>query len=321
MSQGEKIGHYEVGKALGSGSFSSVRECTDTNDGQKYAMKILDKNELKKEDMGPQLNREIAVMLKMSHPNVCTMKECFQTTDKVYIILELVAGGDLFDRISSAKRLDEETARNYFQQLILGLRYCHANGIAHRDLKPENLLVSPDNVLKLSDFGFANIQKTDDAGQVAPGNMLQTVCGTPSYVAPEVLIGSGYNGFHADMWSCGVILYVMLAGALPFADKVMGKLFQKITSGQYKEPEHFSEGAKVLIKKMLTVKTDQRATVEDVLKDEWFRVNFNDAWLETPPTGEAASKPAAGKAAAKPTARPSSGAKAPAKTSKPAAKK
>lgn len=193
--------------------------------------------------MGPQLNREISVMLKMSHRNVCTMKECFQTTERVYIILELVAGGDLFDKISSAKKLDENTARNYFQQLILGLRYCHANGIAHRDLKPENLLVTEDGTLKLSDFGFANIQKTDDAGQVAPGNMLQTVCGTPSYVAPEVLMGSGYNnnivkfelynGFHADMWSCGVILYVMLAGALPFADKVMGKLFQKITSGQY----------------------------------------------------------------------------------------
>eukprot|EP00993_Chasmostoma_nieuportense_P000737 NODE_1678_length_1415_cov_154.507764_g1592_i0.p1 GENE.NODE_1678_length_1415_cov_154.507764_g1592_i0~~NODE_1678_length_1415_cov_154.507764_g1592_i0.p1 ORF type:complete len:419 (-),score=125.97 NODE_1678_length_1415_cov_154.507764_g1592_i0:58-1314(-) len=279
-SRREVLGHYELGKALGKGSFSSVRACTDINTGKVYAMKILDKQTLVDQNMGAQVNREIALMLKMSHRNICTMRECFQTHDKVYIILELVEGGELFDKIKENKRLDEDKARDFFQQLILGLNYCHKHGIAHRDLKPENLLLDKNDVIKLSDFGLSNTQKTSDSGRVNPSMMLKTVCGTPNYVAPEVLLESGYNGFQADMWSAGVILYVMLAGKLPFYDKVMQNLFRKISTGTYTVPDHFSEGVRELISKLMCVKPKERYTVDDVIKDPWFRVGFKDEWLE-----------------------------------------
>eukprot|EP00906_Rhabdomonas_costata_P034237 RCo048200 len=275
----EVLGHYELGKALGSGSFASVRECTDLNTGLKWAIKILDKKMLVDQNMGVQVQREIAVMLKMKHRNIVEMKECFQTSDKVYIILELVDGGELFDRIKATKKLDEDTARMYFQQLIMGLHYCHKHNIAHRDLKPENLLLNKDNIVKISDFGLANTQRATDSGRVSDSMMLKTVCGTPNYVAPEVLMESGYNGFFADMWSAGVILYVMLLGKLPFYDKNMATLFKKIQTGIYDLPETISEGARAMIKKLMCVNTAERYTCADVIKDPWFRINFNEEWL------------------------------------------
>eukprot|EP00668_Euglena_longa_P005258 GGOE01006191.1.p1 GENE.GGOE01006191.1~~GGOE01006191.1.p1 ORF type:complete len:446 (+),score=68.06 GGOE01006191.1:175-1338(+) len=230
--------------------------------------------------MGAQVNREIAIMLQMSHRNVCSMRECFQTHDKVYIILELVSGGELFDRIKEAKKLDEDRARYYFQQIILGLHYCHKHDIAHRDLKPENILLNMEDVVKLSDFGLSNTQKSTESGRVNPSMMLRTVCGTPNYVAPEVLMEKGYNGFMADMWSCGVILYVMLAGKLPFYDKVMHHLFKKIQTGTYNMPDHISPGAQHLIRRLMTVNPHDRATIEEVLQDKWFLTNWRDEFNE-----------------------------------------
>lgn len=280
MTSKEVLGHYELGKSLGSGSFASVRECTDINTGQHWAIKILDKKMLVDQNMGVQVQREIAVMLKMKHRNIVEMKECFQTADKVYIILELVDGGELFDKIKATKKLDEDTARMYFQQLIMGLNYCHKHQIAHRDLKPENLLLNKDNVVKISDFGLANTQKATDSGRVSSSMMLKTVCGTPNYVAPEVLLESGYNGYVADMWSAGVILYVMLLGKLPFYDKNMATLFKKIQTGQYDLPDTLSEGARSVIKKLMCVSTTDRYTCEKVIQDPWFKINFNEEWLK-----------------------------------------
>eukprot|EP00670_Eutreptiella_braarudii_P007292 CAMPEP_0174290150 /NCGR_PEP_ID=MMETSP0809-20121228/27773_1 /TAXON_ID=73025 ORGANISM="Eutreptiella gymnastica-like, Strain CCMP1594" /NCGR_SAMPLE_ID=MMETSP0809 /ASSEMBLY_ACC=CAM_ASM_000658 /LENGTH=368 /DNA_ID=CAMNT_0015388605 /DNA_START=149 /DNA_END=1255 /DNA_ORIENTATION=+ len=244
-------------------------------------MKILDKQTLVDQNMGAQVNREIAIMLQMSHRNVCSMRECFQTHDKVYIILELVSGGELFDKIKESKKLEEDKARYYFQQIMLGLDYCHKHGIAHRDLKPENILLNNDDVIKLSDFGLSNTQRSTDSGRVNPSMMLRTVCGTPNYVAPEVLLEKGYNGFMADMWSCGVILFVMLAGKLPFYDKVMHNLFKKIQTGQYNMPEHVSDGAAKLIRRLMCVNPHERATMEEVLKDPWFTSNWREEFDES----------------------------------------
>lgn len=275
------MGHYEIGKALGKGSFSSVRQCKDINTGKDYAMKILDKQTLVDQNMGAQVNREIAIMLQMSHRNVCTMRECFQTHDKVYIILELVSGGELFDKIKTSKRLPEDSARFYFQQIMLGLNYCHKHGIAHRDLKPENILLNSGDVIKLSDFGLSNTQRSTESGRVNPSMMLRTVCGTPNYVAPEVLMERGYNGFMADMWSCGVILFVMIAGKLPFYDKVMHNLFKKIQTGQYNIPDFVSEEASHLIRRLMCVNPLQRATMDEVLQDPWFLQNWHSEFDES----------------------------------------
>jgi len=192
----------------------------------------------------------------------------------------LVVGGELFDKIVQSKRFNEDTARNYFQQLVLGTYYCHAQGIAHRDLKPENLMLDENGTLKISDFGLSNMQKTSGSGRIGPAEQLHTMCGTPEYVAPEVLTGKGYSGFTADCWSCGVILYVMLAGSLPFRDTDSSNVFHKIKHGQYEMKPYFSEAAKDMLRHLLVVNPSERYTLDQVVQHEWFRVGFDYSKLD-----------------------------------------
>jgi 5'-AMP-activated protein kinase catalytic alpha subunit len=183
---GKRIGQYVLGKQLGAGNFSTVRLAVDTNTGESWAIKIIDKDRLEKEHLHEQLKREIVILKALNHPNVVFMKEVMQTKNHIYIVLELVTGGELFGELCQARRFDEERARKYFQQLIVGLHHCHTNGVAHRDLKLENLLLDSQGVLKINDFGLSNFQSTNEK--------LQTCCGTPNDVAPEVLLDAGYNG-------------------------------------------------------------------------------------------------------------------------------
>lgn len=267
----KKIGKYELGKTLGKGTFSKVKYAVDVETNGAFAIKIIDKQQLAKEHMEEQLKREIAIMKHLKHENIVQLKEVLQTAKHIYIVLELVTGGELFDRIVAAKRFDENTGRKYFQQLILAIYYCHQQGIAHRDLKPENLLLDGQDRLKISDFGLSNLQRSG-----SQGTLLQTVCGTPNYVAPEVLKEKGYNGFTADLWSCGVILFVMLAGYLPFDDPNMNALFNKIERGEYRMAKYFSPEVKDLISKMLVVEPDKRYTLDDVIAHPWFRVGWDE---------------------------------------------
>lgn len=267
----KKIGKYELGKTLGKGTFSKVKYGVDVETNAAFAIKIIDKQQLAKEHMEEQLKREIAIMKHLKHENIVQLKEVLQTAKHIYIVLELVTGGELFDRIVAAKRFDENTGRKYFQQLILAIYYCHQQGIAHRDLKPENLLLDAQDRLKISDFGLSNLQRSGSQGM-----LLQTVCGTPNYVAPEVLKEKGYNGFTADLWSCGVILFVMLAGYLPFDDPNMNALFNKIERGEYRMAKYFSPEVKDLISKMLVVEPEKRFTLDDVIGHPWFRVGWDE---------------------------------------------
>lgn len=266
------IGEYKVGALLGTGSFSKVRQLEDPQ-GKIWAVKIIDKRRLKKECMEDQMLREIAIMKKLRHRNVVEMKDVLQSNNHYFIVLELVTGGELFDKIVAAKRFDENTARKYFHQLIAGMYFCHTWGYAHRDLKPENLLLDVNDTLKISDFGLSNLQQDV---------LLQTVCGTPNYVAPEVLMERGYNGLSADIWSCGVILYVMLAGRLPFDDRNMNTLLGKIERGEYQMIRHISHSAKDLISRMMVVDPRKRITIEDIIKHPWFQVGWDPEMLRSP---------------------------------------
>lgn len=277
----KKIGKYELGKTLGKGTFSKVKYGVDVETNAAFAIKIIDKQQLAKEHMEEQLKREIAIMKHLKHENIVQLKEVLQTAKHIYIVLELVTGGELFDRIVAAKRFDENTGRKYFQQLILAISYCHQQGIAHRDLKPENLLLDGQDRLKISDFGLSNLQRSGSQGM-----LLQTVCGTPNYVAPEVLKEKGYNGFTADLWSCGVILFVMLAGYLPFDDPNMNALFNKIERGEFRMAKYFSPEVKDLISKMLVVDPDKRYTLDDVIAHPWFRVGWDDAKFQELRSGQ-----------------------------------
>lgn len=272
----KRIEKYQLGKTLGRGTFSRVKYAVDTTTNRPYAIKVIDRKMIKKENMESQLKREIAIMKILKHPHIVELKEVLQSSKHIYIVLELVTGGELFDRIVQAKRFSEKTARRYFQQLISGVYYSHSQGIAHRDLKPENLLLDENDNLKISDFGLSALSSGSDGRH----KLLTTTCGTPNYVAPEVLKEKGYSGFRADIWSCGIILYVMLAGYLPFEDETMSGLFNKIENGVYSFPAHFSLEIRKLISRILTVNPSKRLSLEQIMNHKWFKVDWDPQQLK-----------------------------------------
>lgn len=195
-----------------------------------------------------------------------------KTPSEIIMVLEF-AGGELFDYIVQHGKMTESKARRFFQQIICAVEYCHRHKIVHRDLKPENLLLDNDLNVKIADFGLSNIM-TD-------GNFLKTSCGSPNYAAPEVINGKLYAGPEVDVWSCGVILYVLLVGRLPFDDEHIPSLFAKIGKGYYSVPNFLTPGAAALIKKMLAVNPVHRATIEEIRQDPWFLVDL-PAYLKPP---------------------------------------
>ena len=287
MSQNpKKIGKYEIGRVLGKGNFSKVRLAIDSTNGEKYANKIIDKALLARDHLEDQIRREISILKVLRHKYVVQMREAFQTAKHMYVVMELVEGGELFDMVADKGRLTEDEARKYFQQLVVAIKYCHANKIAHRDLKLENLLLDRHGNLKISDFGLANMQATPDS------SVMRTVCGTPNYVAPEVIRmngqprsaqnverQTGYNGFTADVWSCGIILFIMLSGRQAFEDEDLRALFNKIERGQYQMSRYIPDGPRSLIEKMLHTDPAQRIDLAGIIKNPWFQVKFDPAEL------------------------------------------
>ncbi|KAL0248310.1 hypothetical protein GEMRC1_003546 [Eukaryota sp. GEM-RC1] len=206
-------------------------------------------------------------MKQIKHPNVIQLKEVLSSRSRLFIVVEL-ADGELFDLIAKTKCLPEPQAANYFHQLIRGLRFLHAHNIAHRDLKPENILLSEGKILKITDFGLSRIVED---------SLTKTTCGTIHYVAPDVLTSrnhGGYDPFKSDIWSAGIVLYVMTAGYLPFDHRLGNKeLFRQICAGRYPEPMFFSPLLKDLLRQILVVDPAKRADLDTILEHEWFRTH------------------------------------------------
>ncbi|KAA0054021.1 CBL-interacting serine/threonine-protein kinase 23-like isoform X1 [Cucumis melo var. makuwa] len=281
-----RVGKYELGRTLGEGNFAKVKFARNSETGENVAIKILDKEKVLKHKMISQIKREISTMKLIRHPNVIRMIEVMASKTKIYIVLEFVTGGELFDKIVSRGRMKEDETRKYFQQLINAVDYCHSRGVFHRDLKPENLLLDANGVLKVSDFGLSALPQ-----QVREDGLLHTTCGTPNYVAPEVINNKGYDGAKADLWSCGVILFVLMAGYLPFEDSNLVALYKKailrsfyhqIHKADFTCPPWFSTNAKKLIKRILDPNPSTRITIPEVIENEWFRKGYK------PPTFEQA---------------------------------
>ncbi|KAL5777467.1 hypothetical protein ACOSP7_010393 [Xanthoceras sorbifolium] len=259
-----KVGKYEVGRTIGEGTFAKVKFAQNTETGESVAMKVLDRSTIIKHKMADQIKMEISIMKLVRHPYVVRLHEVIASRTKIYIILEFITGGELFDKIVHHGRLSEAESRRYFQQLIDGVDYCHSKGVYHRDLKPENLLLDSQGNLKISDFGLSALPE--------PGvSLLRTTCGTPNYVAPEVLSHKGYNGAVADVWSCGVILYVLMAGYLPFDELDLTTLYSKVEKAEFSCPSWFPVGAKSLIDRILDPNPETRITIEQIRDDEWFK--------------------------------------------------
>ncbi|XP_075484106.1 CBL-interacting protein kinase 32-like isoform X2 [Primulina tabacum] len=264
-----RIGKYEIGRTIGEGTFAKVKFAKDSETGQPVAMKILDKDKVLRHKMAEQIRREIATMKLIKHPNVVRLYEIMASKTKIFIVMEFVTGGELFDNIVNHGRMQEDDARKFFQQLINTVDYCHSRGVFHRDLKPENLLMDDAGNLKVSDFGLSALSHT-----VRDDGLLHTTCGTPNYVAPEVLNDRGYDGATADLWSCGVILFVLLAGYLPFDDANLMNLYSKISSANFTCPSWFSFGAMKLIARILEPNPMKRITIPEILEDEWFKKGY-----------------------------------------------
>ncbi|TKY56365.1 CBL-interacting serine/threonine-protein kinase 8 [Spatholobus suberectus] len=261
-----KVGRYEIGRTVGEGNFAKVKFAQNTETGESVAMKVLDRSAIIKHKMVDQIKREISNMKLVRHPYVVRLHEASSRT-KIYIILEFITCGELFDKIVNHGRLSEAESRRYFQQLIDGVDYCHSKGVYHRDLKPENLLLDSQGNIKISDFGLSAFPEQGVS-------MLRTTCGTPNYVAPEVLSHKGYNGAPADVWSCGVILYVLMAGYLPFDELDLTTLYSKIEKAQFSCPPWFPVGAKSLIQRILDPNPEHRITIQQIRNDEWFQKGY-----------------------------------------------
>ncbi|XP_057422381.1 CBL-interacting serine/threonine-protein kinase 21 isoform X1 [Lotus japonicus] len=269
MGSEKRIGKYSLGKTIGEGTFSKVKLGVSGKNGEKVAIKVIDKHMVMESNLKNQVKREIRTMKLLHHPNIVRIHEVIGTKTKIYIVMEYVTGGRLLDKMSYAKKLDECEARKLFQQLIDAVDYCHNKGVYHRDLKPENLLLDSKGNLKVSDFGLSALKK--------PSNVLNTRCGSPCYVAPELLLSKGYDGAAADVWSCGVVLFELLAGFLPFDDQNLMNLYHKICRAKYLCPQWFTRSQKELIAKILEPSPAKRITIPDIIEDEWFKTDYSPA--------------------------------------------
>mmetsp|Transcript_94625 Transcript_94625/g.163391 ORF Transcript_94625/g.163391 Transcript_94625/m.163391 type:complete len:427 (-) Transcript_94625:793-2073(-) len=278
LKEGEPVegSPYILGEELGTGHSGVVRKGLNTETGELVALKCIPR--VPGQEQVRRLRREIDIMKTLVHENVVTLSDVISTSRETYLIMELVECGTL--SISQLQIFPEPEARIIFQQLILGLYYCHKCGVAHRDLKPANLLLTSNGVLKVSDFGLSTFQTLNDEGSVSDSKLLQTVCGSPKYIAPEVLSRTGYNGFTADLWSAGVILYSMLAGEAPFRHKCITGLMRKVVAGRYKIPSGFSPDAADLISKMLVVDPKIRIRIRGIIAHPWFQAGFDNQRAE-----------------------------------------
>ena len=262
------MGRYEIGRQLGQGNFAKVYYARNLTSGQVVAIKIIDKDKITRVGLIVQIKREISIMRLVRHPSVLQLFEVMASKSKIYFVLEYAKGGELFNKISKGK-FSEDVARRYFHQLISAVEYCHSRGVYHRDLKPENLLLDDNENLKVSDFGLSALAESK-----RHDGLLHTTCGTPAYVAPEVLSRRGYDGSKADIWSCGVILFVLVAGYLPFHDPNLMEMYRKISKAEYRCPRSFSTELKDLVFRMLDPDPSTRISISRIKRSTWYRKPF-----------------------------------------------
>ncbi|KAH9962640.1 kinase-like domain-containing protein [Russula dissimulans] len=283
-----------------------VRIARHSKTGQYAAIKIVSKTALVNSRRSIQglvdhadrillgIEREIVIMKLIDHPNIMRLYDVWETSTELYLILEYVEGGELFDYLCKRGRLSTSEALGYFQQIIAAIDYCHRFNIAHRDLKPENLLLDQDKNIKVADFGMAAWQMNNTSG------LLRTACGSPHYAAPEVIEGRAYNGSSSDIWSCGVILFALLAGRLPFDDEDLHTLLEKVKIGSYDMPQTIDKRAQDLITRMLEKDVRKRITVEQILLHPFFTLHPPKNPMLVPPSLGTIARPIADRSAIDP---------------------
>ncbi|XP_071721238.1 CBL-interacting serine/threonine-protein kinase 14-like [Rutidosis leptorrhynchoides] len=264
------FGKYEIGRLLGYGAFAKVYHAREVHTEHSVAIKAINKQRILKGGLAANVKREISIMRRLRHPNIVRLIEVMANKKKIYFVLEYAKGGELFAKVKKS-RFSEDLSRRYFQQLISAVGYCHSRGVFHRDLKPENLLLDENWNLKVTDFGLSAL--TD---QIRPDGLLHTLCGTPAYVAPEILSKKGYHGAQVDIWSCGIILFVLNVGYLPFNDPNLMTMYRKIYTGEFRVPRWTSPELKSLLTRLLDTNPVTRITVDEIIDDPWFKIGYNE---------------------------------------------
>lgn len=263
-----RIGPWKLGRTLGRGSTGRVRLAKNINTGKLAAVKIVPKSNFKKlenpkyrnlsgRNLPYGIEREIIIMKLINHPNIMGLYDVWENKNDLYLILEYIEGGELFDYLIKRGRLQEYEAIGYFKQIINGINYLHQFNICHRDLKPENLLLDFNKNIKIADFGMAALEVNE--------KLLETSCGSPHYASPEIVAGKNYHGAPSDIWSCGIILFALLTGHLPFDDENIRKLLMKVQNGKFIMPQNLSSEAKDLISRMLKVNPDDRIKINEII--------------------------------------------------------
>jgi len=258
------IGHYALSKTIGEGTFGKVKLSTHTLTGEKVAVKILEKDKITDVNDVERVAREIHILKLIRHPNIIQLYEIIETPKQLYLVMEYCNGGELFEYIVANNRIKEKEACRFFQQIISGVEYIHKLGVVHRDLKPENLLLDYNMNIKIVDFGLSNTYKE--------GQTLKTACGSPCYAAPEMIAGKRYNGLQVDIWSCGVILFAMLCGYLPFEDANTSNLYKKILNGDFQIPRFISNEARDILKGILNTDPQKRFNIQDIRNHAWYNL-------------------------------------------------
>ena len=275
----EKIScDFIIKEKIGEGTFSTVKLAINRQTGEKVAIKIMEKSKMVYEEDKNRLEREIEVLKIIRHPNLIHLYSVLKKDDTIYLIMKYIKGIELFDYIVNKTKLTEKEACMFFQQIISGIEYLHKIKYIHRDIKPENILINEDTKeLIIVDFGLCNSYSNSNK------DLLTSACGSPSYAAPEMLNGEKYRGPPVDIWSCGIVLYAMLCGYLPFEDEDNNNdaLYDKICEGKFEIPNYISEKARDLLNKILTTDPKKRLTIYQIKNHPWFSIYDNKGKLMT----------------------------------------
>ncbi|XP_041447557.1 mucin-5AC isoform X2 [Drosophila obscura] len=262
---------FDIIKKLGQGTYGKVQLGINKETGQEVAIKTIKKCKIEAEADLVRIRREVQIMSSVQHPNIIHIYEVFENREKMVLVMEFAAGGELYDYLSERKVLNEEEARRIFRQVATAVYYCHKHKICHRDLKLENILLDEKGNAKIADFGLSNVF---DAGR-----LLGTFCGSPLYASPEIVEGTPYQGPEVDCWSLGVLLYTLVYGSMPFDGSNFKRLVKQISQGDYYEPRKPSR-ASTLIRDMLTVCPRKRASIEQICAHWWVNENDNVSCLD-----------------------------------------
>ncbi|XP_036076829.1 serine/threonine-protein kinase SIK3 isoform X2 [Rousettus aegyptiacus] len=262
-----RIGYYEIDRTIGKGNFAVVKRATHLVTKAKVAIKIIDKTQLDEENL-KKIFREVQIMKMLCHPHIIRLYQVMETERMIYLVTEYASGGEIFDHLVAHGRMAEKEARRKFKQIVAAVFFCHCRNIVHRDLKAENLLLDANLNIKIADFGFSNL--------FTPGQLLKTWCGSPPYAAPELFEGKEYDGPKVDIWSLGVVLYVLVCGALPFDGSTLQNLRARVLSGKFRIPFFMSTECEHLIRHMLVLDPNKRLSMEQICKHKWMKLGDTD---------------------------------------------